>query len=76
MLLVLYERFGQDTGLGEHVLDLPVSRQDLAALIGIAPESMSRTIRRLEEEQFAQFDGRRVHLGDLDRLFDEIELQH
>ena len=74
MLLDLYERFGSDTPSGEHVLELPLSRQNLAALIGIAPESMSRTIKRLEAEQLVQFDGRRVHLRDLDRLFGEVEL--
>lgn len=76
MLLVLYERFGRETGPGEHVLELPVSRRDLAALIGIAPESMSRTIRRLEEEEIARFDGRSVRLANIDRLFDELELLH
>ena len=76
MLLVLYERFGRETEAGEHILDLPVSRKDLAALIGITPESMSRTVRRLEMENFARFDGRRVQLRDMDTLHKQIGLAY
>ena len=72
MLLVFYQRFGETTATGECVMDLPLSRQDLAALIGIVPESMSRLIRRLEDENVARFDGRRVCLPYPDRLLDEI----
>ena len=73
ILFVLYQRFGDDVAPGEHILHLPLSRQDLAALIGIAPETMSRMIRWLENERIARFDGGQVHLLDVDRLLDEIE---
>ncbi len=76
VLMVLYERFGSMSESGEHMLELPLSRQDLAALVGITPESMSRTIRRLENEGLAQFEGRRVRLANMDNLLEVMQLMH
>ncbi len=55
-------------------LDLPLSRQDMAAMIGIRPESMSRTIRSFEDDKVAIFSGRQVHVPSLEALFDELTL--
>jgi len=68
VLLVLNERFGVETENGEHHIELPVSRQDLAELIGTAPETMSRTIHRIQTEGLAQFDGRTVRIFDIDAI--------
>ena len=68
ILLVLNERFGVETENGEHRIELPISRQDLAGLIGTAPETMSRTIQRIQTEGLAQFDGRVVRIFDLDAI--------
>lgn len=65
VLLVLYEKFGTETQCGEHLIELPISRQDLAGLIGTAPETMSRTIQRIEIEGLAHFDGRTVRISNL-----------
>ena len=45
LLLVLKDRYGVTGDNGELTLKLPLSRQDMAAMIGIRPESMSWTIR-------------------------------
>ena len=68
VMLMLYERFGHETERGAHLIDLPISRQDLAELIGAAPETMSRTIHRVQTEGLAKFDGRRVWISDIDAL--------
>ena len=68
VLLVLNERFGSETENGEHQIELPVSRQDLAELIGTAPETMSRIIHRIQTEGLAQFDGRTVRILDIDAI--------
>ncbi|MEO9778241.1 MAG: Crp/Fnr family transcriptional regulator [Sedimentitalea sp.] len=71
-LLKLYERYGQFvTGKG-HILELPIARKDLAALVGTGPESISRTIRKLERDRIASFDGRTVFFPDLGAVQDEI----
>lgn len=64
ILTGLYVHFGEISRAGEPVLELPISRQDLAALVGIVPESLSRAIRRLEHAGIARFDGRCVRFMD------------
>ena len=58
---------GEDAGL----LELPVSRQDIASLIGVRSETMSRVIRGIEDEGLAHFSGRRVEIPDPHRLAEE-----
>ena len=74
LLLVLKDRYGLVGDNGEFELDLPLSRQDMAAMIGIRPESMSRTIRSLEEDNIAKFSGRRVHVRNVKDLLQELEM--
>lgn len=52
-------------------LELPVSRQDIASLIGVRSETMSRVIRAIEAEGLAHFKGRHVDIPDARRLADE-----
>lgn len=74
LLLVLKDRYGVSGENGELNLELPLSRQDMAAMIGIRPESMSRTIRSFEEDNVAHFSGRRVRVPDLEGLLDQLEI--
>ncbi|MFB3135749.1 MAG: helix-turn-helix domain-containing protein [Rhodospirillales bacterium] len=53
--------------------DRRLARQDLAAMIGIRPETMSRAIKQLEEDGVAYFSGRSVQVPDVKRLLREIE---
>jgi CRP-like cAMP-binding protein len=39
-----------------------MSRQDLAEMIGVRPETRARTIHRLQAEGTARFEGRKVTL--------------
>jgi len=73
LLLVLKDRYGVAGEDGALVLDLPLSRQDMAAMIGIRPESMSRAIRSFEEDDIAHFSGRRVHVARIEDLIGELE---
>ncbi len=59
-----------DDGNEQH-FELPLSRQDIASMIGVRPESMSRMIRAVQEEGLARFRGRQVEIPDPERL--EIE---
>lgn len=74
LLLVLKERYGVVDDNGSMDLELPLSRQDMAAMIGIRPESMSRTIRSFEDDNIARFSGRRVHVPDVKSLYQELEI--
>lgn len=72
LLMVLYERFGHLSDDGEPILVLPISRQDIAALIGTSPETVSRSIGKVQKEGLARFDGRKVQLNDLDGLMQQL----
>ncbi len=73
LLLVLIDQHGSKSDDGSSNLNLPLSRQDLAAMIGTSPESMSRTIKKLEDDGVAKFSGRSVHIPTLENLLSEID---
>jgi CRP-like cAMP-binding protein len=73
LLLVLKDRYATSGKDGTFELELPLARQDLAAMIGIRPETMSRAIKQLEEDGIAYFSGRSVQVPDVKRLLREIE---
>ncbi len=76
LLMVLIDRHGTKADDGSLTLKLPLSRQDLAAMIGTSPESMSRTIRKFEDEGVAQFTGRTVQVPKINNLLNEIEADY
>ncbi len=73
LLLVLKERFGHAAPDGTLHIELPLSRQDMAAMVGTRPETIARAVRGFEEDHVAHFQGRAVVVPDLDRLLDELE---
>jgi CRP/FNR family transcriptional regulator len=73
LLLTLKNRFGRVQDDGTLVIELPLSRQDLAAMVGTRPETIARTIKSMETDEVAIFEGRTVKVSDLDSLLDELE---
>lgn len=76
LLLILLDKYGENRTSGETDFELPLSRHDLAAMIGTTPESMSRTIRKMETDGVAHFSGRTVHIPDIESLIQEFEPNH
>ena len=74
LLLLLNDRFGRISDDGMLILELPLSRRDMASMIGAQPESVSRTIHDLQKEGLANFSGRNVHVPVYDRLVDELHV--
>jgi CRP-like cAMP-binding protein len=58
---------------GNIVIIPPLSRQDMAAIIGARADSLSRAIRALQEDGVADFGRRRIVVHDLDDLLDQID---
>lgn len=56
-------------------LKLPMTRQQLAAMVGTRPETLARTLGALTQAGVAVFSGRNVSIPDLDSLFDEVEAE-
>ncbi len=73
VLLLLKHHHGRVLENGDLVIDLPMSRQDLADMIDSRAETLSRAVTALQKEGAAVFEGRRVLVHDLDSLFDEVE---
>lgn len=68
MLLLLKERTNSVGVDGNMNFQLPLTRQDMAALLGARPESITRVIRELEEDGIAIFHGREVTVPDAENL--------
>lgn len=75
LLLGLRTRYEGAEGDDQIVLELPLSRQELAAAIGTRPETIARTIKKLEEEELAFFKGRTVTIPSHQNLIDDIEAE-
>lgn len=73
LLLTLKDRYAAMDDSGTIVISLPMTRQDMAALLGTRPETIARTISALENDSVASFSGRTVLVPDLDMLLNEIE---
>lgn len=63
-LLDFSRRFAH-RGLHADRLYLPMSRLDLANYLGLAPETMSRTVRRLEAQGTLRIAGKEIALADI-----------
>lgn len=74
LLLTLKERYASVDDEGNLIWDLPYSRRELAEHLGARPETVARTIKKLETDSVAEFHGRTVRVRDLDLLLDEVEL--
>lgn len=73
LLLTLKDRFSEVDDDGNIIVELPLSRQDMASMLGTRPETIARTIKGLETDGVARFNGRTVTVSDLDLLLDEVE---
>jgi CRP-like cAMP-binding protein len=74
LMLVLRIQHGEVDQQGRLLITFPLSRRDMAAMLGSRPETVTRVIRQLEDAKVAQFKGRTALVDDLDLLLDEIEL--
>jgi CRP/FNR family transcriptional regulator len=72
LLLSLNIHYGSGLPNGEVLLDLPISRQEMASMIGVRVETLSREIRHLTDDGLVKFSGHRAWLKDLPAIEDEI----
>jgi CRP-like cAMP-binding protein len=73
LLLVLVGRHGHRHANGTQSIDLPVSRRDLASMVGTRHETISRIIGRLETDGIAHFSGRQVTIPSVEALAAELD---
>ena len=73
-LLSLKDRYGRLNGDGTVVLELPMTRHDIADLLSTRPETVARAIAALTKDGLTRFSGRQVILCDLKGLLHEPEI--
>lgn len=73
LLQLLIQRFGEGNENGQILLRLPFGRQEMASLLGIQRETVTRTLNALQSDGVLNHTGRTVVVEDLDRLLDELE---
>ena len=66
-LLDLSERFVKQ-GFSSHLFTLPMCRVDVASYLGLAVETVSRTLKKFQEEGFLEINRRRVNILDFESL--------
>lgn len=64
LLAQMADRFGQDQPDGSRLVRLPILRSDIAAMAGIARETFSRSVRKIEAEGLLYFEGNTAHIPD------------
>ena len=74
IILVFYERFGYQDENGNAIVELPVKRGELAELVGVRPESISRLIDKLQTDEVMRFKDRRVQISDVDEVLQQAGL--
>lgn len=67
LLLALASNYGKTTDDGV-VVDLPVSRQVLAEMLGVSVDTLSRLIKRFRDRNLINGSGKNIVLMDLERL--------
>jgi len=75
-LLRLADKLGKDRGAEGIVLEVPLSRADLAGLARSTPESVSRVMSRWKKEGVIDSGRRWTALLDVERLQDEATDRH
>lgn len=76
LLLGLRTRYNdQEVVTDDAILELPLSRQELAAAIGTRPETIARTIKKLEEDGLALFKGRLVTIPSISALQQDLDTE-
>lgn len=72
LLILLRSNYGTTTSDGTLFLDLPMTWRDLADMVGARPESVSRTLRQIQDDGLIRLSGRTVRIKHVERLVDEL----
>jgi CRP/FNR family transcriptional regulator, dissimilatory nitrate respiration regulator len=62
--LAAYFLYLSDRRKGTDTVDLDISKAQLASLLGTIPETLSRILSRMSQQQFIQVEGRKIKLLD------------
>jgi CRP/FNR family transcriptional regulator len=72
LLMILREHCGHITDDGSLLMELPLTRRDIASMLGIRAESLSRLVHDIEAEGHIHFSGSRVTVANPETLLEEL----
>ena len=72
LLILLCDHYGSTTSDGTLFVELPMTRRDLANMIGARSESLSRAFRDIQNDGLLNLSGRTVRVDQVDLLVDEL----
>lgn len=73
ILLICAERFGRRVGKAE-VIDVPLTHNDIANLVGLTRETVSIEMKKLEKKRFIDYRGKRLTVLNRHGLVQESEI--
>ena len=72
LVVLLRHHYGTVTRDGTLFIELPMSQKVVADMIGARPESVSRTLRKIQKEGLMNLSGRTVRVDKIGRLIEEL----
>jgi len=72
LLILLCDHYGSTTRDGTLFVELPMTRRDLANMIGARSESLSRAFRDIQNDGLLNLSGRTVRVDQFDLFIDEL----
>ncbi|GBE44784.1 MAG TPA: Crp/Fnr family transcriptional regulator [Rhizobiales bacterium] len=72
LLILLCDHYGSTTGDGTLFVELPITRRDLANMIGARSETVSRAFRDIQNDGLLKLSGRTVRFDHVGLLIDEL----
>lgn len=72
LLVLFHDRWGSHLEDGSVNIRLPITRDDMASMIGAHPDSVTRAIRHLESKGLMQVDGRSFRIKEFNLLAEQL----
>jgi len=72
-LLMLKETYGME-GEGSSLIDLALSREDLASIVGTATETVIRLLSEFKSDGLIAFEGKKIRVIDAKKLAKQADL--
>tara|TARA_A100000171_G_C2134907_1_gene149483 strand:+ start:1850 stop:2401 length:552 start_codon:yes stop_codon:yes gene_type:complete len=71
-ILMLKETYGME-GEGSEVIDIVLSREDLANIVGTATETVIRLLSEFKSDKMIALEGKKIKVLDADKLLHEAD---
>lgn len=74
ILLICAQRFGRSSKNGRLVIDVPLTHNDIATLVGLSRETVSIEMKKLEEKDYIAYRRRHLVIKNMRKLAREAQI--